>query len=49
MKKSRTAILAVLGFGFISAAAWTVWMPAGLLFVGGSFLALEYLSKDGKS
>lgn len=44
----RTTALALGGFGFLSAAAWSVSLPLGLAAVGLSFLAVEYLSGGEK-
>lgn len=41
----RTAVLSVLGFGFVSAAGWAITLPLGLLLVGLSCLALEALTR----
>lgn len=38
--------LVVTGFGFLSAAAWSVALPAGLAAVGLSCLALEWVVHD---
>jgi hypothetical protein len=46
-KLSRTAVLSVSGFGFLSAGAWTLHVAAGLAAIGMSLLVLEYLSGDG--
>jgi hypothetical protein len=43
---ARTPILAIGGFGFLSAAAWSLSMPAGLAAVGVSLLVVEFLSGD---
>ena len=45
---ARSALLTVTGFGWIDAAAWhTLGAGAGFLLVGLSFLALEFLSREG--
>lgn len=44
----RRVVLTVAGFGAISAAAWAVAVPLGLLAVGLSLLFVEYLSADSE-
>jgi len=44
----RTTLLSVGGFGFVSAAAWDVARPLGLLSIGLSLLATEYLTGQGE-
>lgn len=43
-RRVRTAALTVGGLGSISAAAWAVAVPLGLVAVGVSLLLVEYLS-----
>lgn len=43
-RRARSLILHVGGLGCLTAAAWTVALPLGLLAAGVSLLALEYLS-----
>jgi hypothetical protein len=45
-RAARTPILAVGGFGFLDAAAWTAATWAGLAAVGVSLLILEALSGE---
>ena len=45
---ARTPMLALAGFGCLSAAAWAVALPLGLAAVGVSLLLLELLSGDDK-
>ncbi len=44
LPRLRTTLLSVGGFGFVSAAAWDVARPLGLLSIGLSLLAIEYLT-----
>lgn len=44
----RTVVLSLAGFGCITAAAWTVAVPLGLLALGASFLVFELLTSDGR-
>jgi hypothetical protein len=43
-RQLRTIVLSLAGFGLISAAAWTVALPLGLLAAGISVLVIEYLT-----
>ena len=45
--RARTALLSLAGFGCLTAAAWSVSLPAGLAAAGLSLLVLEYLTADG--
>lgn len=45
----RTAALTVGGLGCLTAAAWTMALPAGLAAAGVSLFALEYLTNDGST
>jgi hypothetical protein len=45
--RARTALLSVAGFGCLTAAAWSIAVPAGLAAAGVSLLVLEYLADDG--
>lgn len=45
----RTAVLAVAGFGCITAAAWMVAVPLGLLAAGVSLLVIELLGSTGRT
>lgn len=38
----------ILGFGFLTAAAWTVALPLGLAAAGLSFLLLEWRLAEGE-
>jgi hypothetical protein len=40
----RTAALSIVGFGCLTAAAWTVALPLGLAAAGVSVLFIEFLS-----
>ena len=40
----RTFTLSAAGFGALTAAAWTLALPAGLATLGVSLLLLEYLT-----
>lgn len=40
----RTFTLSTAGFGALTAAAWTIALPAGLAAAGVSLLLLEYLT-----
>lgn len=40
----RTFTLSLAGFGALTAAAWTIALPAGLAAAGVSLLLLEYLT-----
>lgn len=42
-QKIRTTALSLTGFGFLSAAAWSVAVPLGLAAAGISILIVEYL------
>ncbi|WP_413102226.1 hypothetical protein [Streptomyces sp. Inha503] len=42
--RARTAVLAIGGFSAFTAAAWMVAVPAGLVVLGVSCFALEYLT-----
>ncbi|TDC47649.1 hypothetical protein E1281_25960 [Actinomadura sp. KC345] len=42
----RRFTLSVTGFGCLTAAAWTIALPAGLLTLGLSLLLLEYLTAE---
>lgn len=44
LRRARTALLTVSGLGLITAAAWTVALPLGLLVGGISLLWLQYLT-----
>ncbi len=43
---ARTPVLTVGGFGFLSAAAWTLHVAAGLAAIGVALLILEYLTSS---
>lgn len=45
---ARTPVLALAGFGCLTAAAWAVAVPLGLAAAGVSLLLLEVLSGDDK-
>ena len=47
LPRARTALLSIGGFGSLTAAAWSVSLPAGLAAAGLSLLVLEYLADDG--
>jgi hypothetical protein len=42
--RARTVVLTVAGLACVTAAAWAVALPLGLLTAGVSLLAVEYLS-----
>ncbi len=50
VRSARTALFALAGFGSLTAAAWIVALPLGLVAAGLSFFALEFLSQawDGE-
>lgn len=48
LPRLRTALLAIGGFGLLSAAAWMVAVPLGLATAGVSLLVLEYLSGEDR-
>lgn len=43
---ARTFTLSLAGFGALTAAAWTIALPAGLAAAGLSLLLLEYLARS---
>jgi hypothetical protein len=45
-RRARSAVLHLGGLGSITAAAWLVAAPLGLLVAGVSLLVLEYLSAE---
>lgn len=45
-KQARTTVLHLAGFGLLTAAAWTVALPLGLLAGGLSLLLLDYLAGE---
>lgn len=48
MRAGRTAVLTILGFGFICLAVWlAAGVPIGLAAIGVSLLLLEALSERG--
>lgn len=42
----RTAVLSLIGFGCLTAAAWVVALPLGLAAAGVSVLLIEYLTGE---
>jgi hypothetical protein len=45
----RTAVMAFTAFGLITAAAWMIAVPLGLLSAGLSLLVIEALSGPGRA
>jgi hypothetical protein len=48
LKKGRSAVLTVAGFGFLSAAAWSFNMMLGMAAVGVSCLIVDWLVEEEK-
>ncbi len=47
LARARTMMLAVLGLGFLSAAAWNVHETFGLAAIGCSLLLLDFAMDKG--
>lgn len=45
-RRLRTAVLTVSGLGSITAAAWAIAVPLGLVTLGVSLLLLEHLTAE---
>jgi hypothetical protein len=45
--KKAHGVPSIVGFGFLSAAAWTLAMGFGLAAIGVSLLVLDWLLEEG--
>jgi hypothetical protein len=48
LSAAASGALSVAGFGFLSAAAWTVGRPFGLAAVGVSLLLVDFMAERAK-